>query len=75
MNITAIGLPAARFDSLASIETFRGEAERYEAAVAAYQADGEEAALWEALAGLGYDHEAIRWHIGRCGERMPQGYL
>ena len=74
MNIMAIGLPAAHFASKRALEECRAEATQYEQAVAAYEADGDEATLWGVLAGLGYDRREIDWHAHNRGRRLVQGY-
>jgi hypothetical protein len=68
--ITFEHLPGAYFFSDAAVQ----EATRYENAVAAHQANGDEAALWDDLAALGYDRDEIEWHVRNRGKRMAQGY-
>jgi hypothetical protein len=50
----------------------RSPATRYENVVAAYQIAGDEAALWEGLAALGFDERDIQWHVDNRGKRKEK---
>ena len=73
-NIHVLGFPGAVFDSAAALAEFRSDAERYEAAVSAYAAGGDEADLWEALGRLGVNRLEIQWHVDQPGKRMRRGF-
>jgi hypothetical protein len=57
-----------------AVAIFEPEAKSYEAAVAEFAADGDEASLWEDLRALGFDNDEISWHAHRRGQRMKIGY-
>ena len=68
-------LPGAHFASEQAVTDHGYMATRYENTIATFDLDGDEAELWPALAGLGFDRREIAWHIAHRGERMQRGYM
>jgi len=59
VSFTFAQLPNAFFRSQEAVDGCAQEATTYDNAVTAFELDGDEAAIWEALAALGYEPAEI----------------
>ena len=74
LNVVRIDMPGAVFSGAAALVEFADDAELYLQAVRNYAATGDDVMLQINLEALGYDGDAIEWHISRPGKIMPQGF-
>ena len=75
MNVVRIDMPGVLFSGAAALVEFADDAAAYERAVRTYAATGDDVALQLDLEALGYEWDAIEWHIDRPGKIMPQGFI
>ncbi len=75
-NLQVPGLPWARFADAYALYTHKEFVERYERAVADYEANEiDDMDFWEELSALSFfEYSEIQWHIDNPGKRMPQGF-